>query len=85
MGGWIAVALVVGFFGVGIYLLSRNRRLADKVGRSETREEIYREAAEKAKEAQALRARPRRTPQQLMDRLRKRAGDRPRGTPLSKP
>lgn len=81
---WIAIALVAGFFGVGIYLLARNRKLSIKVGRSEKSEEVYRLAAEKSKRAQELRNRPRRTPEQLMERMRRKAGHRPNSTPLPK-
>jgi hypothetical protein len=83
VGSWIALAIVVGCFAVAVFLLRRNAKLATKVGSSDEQARIYREAHEKARKVQSVRAKPRRSPEQLMDRLRERAGDRPGDPPVS--
>lgn len=78
MGVWAAGAAVILLIFGGIYLLvRRNSKQASKLGEAESREEIYRKAVEKACRAAEVRARPRRTPRELLAWMRKRASGRP--------
>ena len=82
MGVYAAGAAILALVFLGVYLLvRRGRKQTFKVGKLETNDEIHKRSRERSRRAQALRARPRRTPQQLLDALRRHAGDRPPSDP----
>ena len=84
---WAIAGGVLALVFLGVYLLvRRGSKQATKLGGSKAREKAYKESAELSRRAAKVRARPRRTPQQLLDRLRRRTGSRrPSDASVSKP